>query len=418
MDVALAIAGLICLALGFGHATLGLVWVLPGLTEKHLPRTPFGPPSMTEGMLRVTWHIVTVFAVSLGTLLMVLAWAPTVDPKTVVLRWFAAMWLAATVMAFWVAGPLGVTGLDELVDTVAVAARDRVQGRTFAARVRRHGRQPWRSIDAERRIGTALEAAAAGVDLDDPDVTVRVLAYDDETFLVDDSHAGPRGLPVGTQDQALVLMSGGFDSAVAAWQLLRRGVPVHVLHLELACAQTDTALAVAHDLWRRWAPGTDPTVWVVDFAAVRQVLLDRVDRRVRQVRLKELMIRAADEIAAQAGIPVLATGEAIGQVSSQTLQHLAMIDKVAQRLVIRPLAGHDKEEIVAAARRIGTHDLSIRGQEVCDLSDGPVATRASDRQLAPARLAAPDALAVEAAATAWRMPLASWTPGMTAPWAA
>jgi hypothetical protein len=104
MDVALAIAGLICLALALGHATLGLVWVLPGLTEDHLPRTPFGPASMTEGMLRVTWHIVTVFAVSLGTLLMVLAWAPSADPKTVVLRWFAAMWLAATAMAFWVAG--------------------------------------------------------------------------------------------------------------------------------------------------------------------------------------------------------------------------------------------------------------------------------------------------------------------------
>jgi hypothetical protein len=104
MDVALAIAGLICLALALGHATLGLVWVLPGLTEERLPRTPFGPPSMTEGMLRVTWHIVTVFAVTLGALLIVLAWDPGADPKTVMLRWFAAMWLAATAMALWVTG--------------------------------------------------------------------------------------------------------------------------------------------------------------------------------------------------------------------------------------------------------------------------------------------------------------------------
>jgi hypothetical protein len=104
MDVALAIAGLICVALALGHATLGLVWVLPSLAAQRLPGTPFGSPSTTEAMLRVTWHIVTVFAVSLGTLLMVLAWAPSADPKTLVLRWFAAMWLAASAMAFWVAG--------------------------------------------------------------------------------------------------------------------------------------------------------------------------------------------------------------------------------------------------------------------------------------------------------------------------
>lgn len=313
---------------------------------------------------------------------------------------------------------LGATTLDRIVDATADAARDRVAGRTFEARVRRHGSQPWRSVDAERRIGTALDTYAAGVDLDDPDVTVRVLAYDDDAFLVEQRHEGPGGLPVGTQDEALMLMSGGFDSAVAAWHLLRRGVPLHFLHVELACAQTDTALAVTRELWRRWAPGTDPVVWVVDFAPVRRVLLDRVDGRVRQVRLKELMVRAADEIAEQAGIPALATGEAIGQVSTQTIRHLAVIDAIARRLVLRPLAGFDKEEIVAAARRVGTHDLSVRGREVCDLSDGPVATRARDEQLAPARAAAPDTLAVQAATAAWRMPLSAWTPGMTAPWAA
>jgi hypothetical protein len=103
MNPGLAIAGLICLGLAFGHATIGLAWVLPGLTVEHLPSTPFGPPSMTEGMLRVTWHIVTVFVLAVGTLLLTVAWAAPADTRTLLLHWFAMMFLAATAMVFYVA---------------------------------------------------------------------------------------------------------------------------------------------------------------------------------------------------------------------------------------------------------------------------------------------------------------------------
>jgi hypothetical protein len=102
MNVALAIAGLISVGLALGHASIGLVWVLPSLTEERLPSTPFGSPSMTVSMVRVTWHIVTVFALAFGALLITLAWDGAADPKTLLLRWFAAMWLAATAMAVWV----------------------------------------------------------------------------------------------------------------------------------------------------------------------------------------------------------------------------------------------------------------------------------------------------------------------------
>ncbi len=102
MNIELGIAGLICVVLALGHTTIGVVWVLPNLTEERLPRTPFGPSSMTAGMVRVTWFIVTVFVLALGGLLMTLAWNESADAKTVLLRWFAAMWIAATVMALWV----------------------------------------------------------------------------------------------------------------------------------------------------------------------------------------------------------------------------------------------------------------------------------------------------------------------------
>jgi len=105
MDVGLASAGVLCVALGLGHNTLGLIWVLPSLGRDQLPATPFGPASLTESMLRVTWFIVTVFVVAMGALLMTMAWVEDLDVRTVVLRWFAVMWIAATAMALWVATP-------------------------------------------------------------------------------------------------------------------------------------------------------------------------------------------------------------------------------------------------------------------------------------------------------------------------
>jgi hypothetical protein len=99
MDLTLGLAGLITVALALGHETLGRVWVLPQLTEEHLARTPFGPRSMTLATLRATWHILTVFALGMGTLLIALAWGPGTDPQTLLLRWLAAMWLGAAAVA-------------------------------------------------------------------------------------------------------------------------------------------------------------------------------------------------------------------------------------------------------------------------------------------------------------------------------
>lgn len=105
MDGGLAVAGVISIVMAFGHATIGLRWVLPQVTEARLAQTPVGPARMSEEMLRVTWHIVTIFAIGSGGLLLNLAWAPDADPRTILLRWFAGIWIAATVMAGYVTRP-------------------------------------------------------------------------------------------------------------------------------------------------------------------------------------------------------------------------------------------------------------------------------------------------------------------------
>jgi hypothetical protein len=99
MNVELVIAGAGCAVLAAGHAMIGLRWVLPNLTKVRLPGTSFGPPAMTVGMVRFTWHIVTVMLLAFGGLLMSLAWASDANPRTLLLRWFAVFWLAATAMA-------------------------------------------------------------------------------------------------------------------------------------------------------------------------------------------------------------------------------------------------------------------------------------------------------------------------------
>ena len=99
MDIGLAVAGPICLGMGVGHTLIGVRWVLPGLAEEHVPRTPFGPPSMSLAMIQVTWFVVTIFVVGLGCILLSLAWDADADAKTLLLRWLAAMWLFAATMA-------------------------------------------------------------------------------------------------------------------------------------------------------------------------------------------------------------------------------------------------------------------------------------------------------------------------------
>jgi hypothetical protein len=101
MNLELAIAGLCCFFLAFGHTAIGLRWILPNLPERGLPGTPFGSPRLTLSMVRYTWNVVSVMLLGFGVLLLTLAWAPDADPKTLLLRWFAALWLCAAALALW-----------------------------------------------------------------------------------------------------------------------------------------------------------------------------------------------------------------------------------------------------------------------------------------------------------------------------
>ena len=305
-----------------------------------------------------------------------------------------------------------ITSLDDLCAAAVDVFAPMVAGRRFAVRVRRRGEHDWHTTDAERTIGSQLLAISAGVDLGHPDVTARIEVWDGDAHLVERRTPGAGGLPLGTQPPVLSMLSGGFDSPVAAWLLMRRGSPVDFVHVTMDCAQSEHALAVAFELWRRWGAGSDPRVWVVEFRDVKEALLRCVDDAHRQVVLKQLMFRVAAALARRHGHPALVTGESVGQVSTQTVANLAEIDRAHDATVLRPLAGFTKDEIVAWSRRVGTHDLSARAREVCNLSVGPVETAARRGRLTRAAAALPDDLIARALARTLELRLAGWYPGM------
>ena len=301
---------------------------------------------------------------------------------------------------------------EELAERVAALSEDRVGTGTFAARVKRRGTHDWKSGDLARLIGSHLVASGGNVDLTNPETKVAVTVLDDSAFLVTDHAVGAGGLPLGTQDRVLCLISGGFDSVVAAWMLMSRGCPVEYVHFTLNCAQSDHALAVAREMWTTWGHGTNPTVHLVKFQSVKDALITHVDARMRQVALKVMMAQAASEIASDARISALVTGDALGQVSSQTLPHLVAVSESSSTPIFRPLLGLPKESIIDLARRVGTAELSARAQEVCDLSGGSrVATKARKSDIDASVNAIPEMVMADAILTRKTFLLKDWSPG-------
>ncbi len=263
--------------------------------------------------------------------------------------------------------------LDGIVETGHALWADAVRGHTYAVKARRAGTHPFSSRDIKVELGAALNPYGE-VDLDDPEVTVSVEVRDDEAYLFRRFVPGPGGLPLGVEGKAVCLVSGGFDSAVAAWLMLKRGVSLEYVFCNLGGEAYERAVvSVAKVLADEWSWGDAPRIHVVEFEGVVDALKEHVTPRYWQVILKRLMYRVAEKVAADVGGEAIITGESIGQVSSQTLGNLRAIDEVATLPVFRPLLGFDKNEIIGRAEEIGTAALSARIREYCAiLPDKPV----------------------------------------------
>ena len=258
--------------------------------------------------------------------------------------------------------------LHEIFEQTLSDVASQLENKTFCVRVKRKGKHEFNSLEAERYIGGGLNQhiASAKVQLKNPDVTVRIEIEDDKMMLVRARYEGIGGYPIGTQEDVLSLISGGFDSGVSSYMLLRRGSRVHYCFFNLGGAAHEIGVKqMAYHIWQRYGSSHKVRFVAINFEGVVGEILENVDNGQMGVVLKRMMVRAASKIAQRFDIQAIVTGEALGQVSSQTLTNLRLIDEAAEVLVLRPLITHDKEQIIAMAKHIGTDDIAKSMPEFC-----------------------------------------------------
>ena len=258
--------------------------------------------------------------------------------------------------------------LHEIFEQTLSDVASQLENKTFCVRVKRKGKHEFNSLEAERYIGGGLNQhiASAKVQLKNPDVTVRIEIEDDKMMLVRARYEGIGGYPIGTQEDVLSLISGGFDSGISSYMLLRRGSRVHYCFFNLGGAAHEIGVKqMAYHIWQRYGSSHKVRFVAINFEGVVGEILENVDNGQMGVVLKRMMVRAASKIAQRFDIQAIVTGEALGQVSSQTLTNLRLIDEAADVLVLRPLITHDKEQIIAMAKHIGTDDIAKSMPEFC-----------------------------------------------------
>ena len=268
-----------------------------------------------------------------------------------------------------------------------------LQPATFRVSARRADKRfPLTSPQIEREVGGRIkEARGWRVHLDAPELTIHVETLTNQAFYFFGKERGAGGLPTGCSGRVACLLSGGIDSPVAAWHMMRRGCRVLFVHFHsypiLSRASQEKARELARLLTRFQF---DSRLFLVPFGEIQQQVLLTVAPTLRVVVYRRLMLRIAERIARQHRALALVTGEAVGQVASQTLENLSTIGSVATLPVLRPLVGMDKEDITIEAQRIGSYPVSIiPDQDCCTLfTPRHPATRArpSDVEAAEAAL--------------------------------
>lgn len=247
------------------------------------------------------------------------------------------------------------------VDAIERMARSVEFGPTFGVRASVVGKHPYGSRHIEREVGaTVEEQTGASVDLDDPATWLEIDVRQDAAYVFTDRLDGPGGFPVGSQASVAALISGGIDSPVAAYQMMTRGsdiVPVYFYNKPLAAGDHLARFEAALSKLVRFHPARDWTYYRVDMGDVNPKLLE-IDRG-RMVLHRTVMFRVAGRIVEREGLAGIATGESIGQKSSQTTANLDRTARVVSSPIFRPLLTWQKEEIVELAKRIGTFKEAV-----------------------------------------------------------
>lgn len=268
--------------------------------------------------------------------------------------------------------PVTETALDlEEIKTAAVRITEALLpgSKTFKIKARRSNKKfPFTSPEINRLLGTHLLHIFPGLEvrMQQPSLTLSVEIGYHSAFLYSKNIAGPGGLPVKISGRALLLLSGGIDSPVAGWLAMKRGLAIEALHFHSFPFTSRKAEEKAVDLCRQLSLyGNRIPLHLINITPVQKALKSEVPSELRIIILRRIMIRLAQKLCRERKMRAIITGDNLGQVASQTLESLAVTEQASQLLILRPLLGMDKREIIKQAKAIDTYEISIRPYEDC-----------------------------------------------------
>ncbi|MGF7399909.1 tRNA 4-thiouridine(8) synthase ThiI [Thermoanaerobacterium thermosaccharolyticum] len=241
-------------------------------------------------------------------------------------------------------------------------------GKSFKVETRRPNKSfPYESMEISRMVGGKIlqNIKNVHVDVHNPDIVLNI-EIREKAYLYSGITDGIGGMPLGTNGRAVVLLSGGIDSPVAAWMMMKRGVEIEAVYFHSPPYTQERAKDKVIDLCKKLSEyGQDIYLHVVNFTDFQLAIYDKCPPKMTTIIMRRMMMRVAENIANKYGAKALITGESLGQVASQTIESLYCTNEVTHMPVFRPLIGMDKSEIVEISKKIGTYDISIRPYEDC-----------------------------------------------------
>ena len=242
------------------------------------------------------------------------------------------------------------------------------EGKTFKVNCKRSDKSfPLISEQIIRSVAPViLKNTSLKVDVHNPDINLSIEVREEGTYIFTKSFPGAGGYPLGIAGKGMLMLSGGIDSPVAAYLLMKRGVKIECIHF---ASPPYTQMGVIYKLedilskLNAYQPSI--RLHIIPFTKIQEAIYDNVPESYCITIMRRMMYRLASKLAASRNCPVIANGESVGQVASQTLQSIKVINEVTNTPVIRPCATLDKIEIIALSKKIDTYEISIRPYEDC-----------------------------------------------------
>ena len=226
---------------------------------------------------------------------------------------------------------------------------------------------PYTSVEINQRVGAYVkERSGSRVDLENAELTCWIEVLGRNALVYTQRSEGPGGLPSSTSGKVVVLLSGGIDSPVAAWKMIKRGCTAVFVHFHSFPYTTKESQEKARQIAALLAQyQLRSKIYLTPFAEVQRHIMVETPADTRVILYRRYMLRLAELIARRERARVLVTGDSVGQVASQTIENMDVISRAVQMPILRPLVGEDKIDIINLARRIGTYEISIQPDQDC-----------------------------------------------------